>query len=177
MRIIAGKYRGRVLKAFRGEEIRPTADRVKESLFQILSSRLPSSDVLDLFAGSGALGLEALSRGAERVVFNDVSPESLSVLRANLSLLKVKAEIMERDFSACLMSVAGKFDLIFADPPYRAAYTEEILRLTAMHNLLKEGGLVIVESEREEVPIDGWTVYDARSYGRTKITMFTRSNL
>lgn len=176
MRIIAGKHRGRVLKTFRGEEIRPTADRVKESLFQILSARLAGARVLDLFCGSGALGLEALSRGAAEVVFNDVSKESLALLKSNLALLRERGEVHNLDFAACLATVPGRFDLIFCDPPYREDFTEKILALVSARGLLKSGGLVIVESEREELCPDGWEIFDRRSYGRTKITMLIRSN-
>lgn len=176
MRIIAGKHRGRVLKTFRGQDVRPTADRVKESLFQILSARLAGARVLDLFCGSGALGLEALSRGAAQVVFNDASQESLAIVRGNLALLRESGEIMNKDYAACLCSVEGKFDLIFADPPYREEYTQAILSAVSKRELLNPHGLVIVESERDELCPPKWTVFDQRSYGRTKITMFTRSD-
>ena len=177
MRIIAGKHRGRVLAAFKGESVRPTSDRVKESLFQILSERLVGARVLDLFAGSGALGLEALSRGVKYVVFNDVSRESLALCKMNLVALHEEGELHAQSFSECLKTVSGKFDLIFADPPYRENFTEEILRLVAERNLLNEGGLVVLESEREEAAPEGWEVVDKRLYGRTKIYMFQRSNL
>ena len=87
MRIIAGKHRGRPLAQFRGEDVRPTSDRAKESLFQILSARLPGARVLDLFCGSGALGLESLSRGAREAVFNDISRGSLAICKKNLAAL------------------------------------------------------------------------------------------
>ncbi len=174
MRIIAGKHRGRILAEFRGEDIRPTSDRVKESLFQILTPRLLGARVLDLFCGSGALGLEALSRGAKYAVFNDISRDSLAVCKKNLAVLKEEGELHALDYSACLMSVSGAFDLIFSDPPYKADLTADILRLVAERGLLKAGGLVVCESEREERAPQGWEVFDFRSYGRTKITMFQR---
>lgn len=176
MRIIAGKHRGRVLKTFCGQEIRPTSDRVKESVFQILSPRLAGARVLDLFCGSGALGLEALSRGAAEAVFNDVSNESLALLRANLALLKEQGTIYHLDYTNCLCTVSGKFDLIFSDPPYKEDLVPELLHRIAERKLLKRGGLVVHESEREEICPAGWTVVDKRSYGRTKIVMFTRSD-
>ena len=113
MRIIAGKYRGRVLKEFRGQDIRPTADRVKESVFQILSSRLFGARVLDLFCGSGALGIESLSRGAAEVVFNDISKESLKLLAANLKLVGERAQTVNLPYESCLKTLSGKFSLIF----------------------------------------------------------------
>ncbi len=175
MRIIAGKHRGRVLAGFQGEDIRPTSDRVKESLFQILSPRLQGARVLDLFTGSGALGLEALSRGARYVVFNDVSRESIALAKKNLAALKEEGEIHCRDYADCLMTVSGKFDLIFSDPPYRENYTQKILQIVSERDLLTEGGLVVSESEREETAPAGWIRADLRSYGRTKIAMFQRS--
>lgn len=177
MRIIAGKHRGRVLAAFQGEAVRPTSDRVKESLFQILMPRIPGARVVDLFCGSGALGLESLSRGARYVIFNDSSRESLSLCKKNAAALKEEGEFHCLDYEACLKTLSGKYDIIFSDPPYRADYTEIILRLVAARDLLAEGGLVVAESEREETAPAGWERVDFRSYGRTKVAMFQRSKL
>ncbi len=173
MRIIAGKYRGRQLAAFRGDDIRPTPDRVKESLFQILTPRLAGARVLDLFCGSGALGIEALSRGAAFVHFNDRSRESLALCEKNLRLLGAEGEITGLDYRTCLTRLSAPFDVIFCDPPYREAYAEEIMRIVAERGLLKDGVLVY-ESEREELPAEGWES-ERRSYGRTKIYFMTRS--
>lgn len=174
MRIIAGKYRGRALAQFCGTDIRPTADRVKESLFQILERRLYGARVIDLFSGSGAIGLECLSRGAAEVVFCDNSRESISLLKKNLSALKEQGKIYECDFRACLMRAEGTFDLIFADPPYREGCLFEILALVKQRGLLKESGLVVYESEGtlEFAPIDGWCCADCRKYGRAQVTMW-----
>lgn len=175
MRIIAGKHRGRVLSQFRGMDIRPTADRVKESLFQIIGDRLVGARVLDLFCGSGALGLESLSRGAKEVVFNDVSRESLAVLQKNLTALREEGLIMQSDYAACLMRVRGKFDVIFCDPPYQMDCREDVLSRILQYDRLAAGGIVIWESEREEEAPAGWQRSDLRRYGRTKIAFFTRS--
>ena len=174
MRIIAGKYRGRVLAAFRGEEIRPTADRVKESVFQILSSRLMGARVLDLFCGSGALGIESLSRGASEVIFNDASPDSIKVLQKNLARVQEPHVIRKLDYKSCLTSVEGKFDLIFSDPPYRENYLPEILRIVAARDLLHADGLIVHESEREEPLPAGWEQVDFRRYGRTLVGFYQR---
>ena len=122
MRIIGGQWRGRRLFAPDGTDTRPTADRVKESLFNILGYRFMGSRVLDLFAGSGALGLECLSRGASEVVFNDVSKDSIGILKKNLEKLKLKpngeeAKMHGHDYLVCLDAVKPAFDLIFIDPP------------------------------------------------------------
>ena len=175
MRIIAGKHRGRVLAEFRGMEIRPTSDRVKESLFQIIGDRLAGARVLDLFCGSGALGLESLSRGAKEAVFNDVSRESLAVLKKNLAALREEGQVMQSDYAACLMRMRGKFDIIFCDPPYKMDCREDVLARIAAHDRLAAGGVVIWESEREEEAPAGWRRSDLRSDGRTKIAFFERS--
>ena len=175
MRFIAGKHRGRKLVPFQGQDVRPTADRVKESVFQILSVRLPGVRVLDLFCGSGALGLESLSRGAKEVVFNDFSAESLAIVKKNLALLKESASCTNLDFRACLASVSGKFGIIFADPPYREDVLGELLSLTAKRDLLEKDGLVVYESEKEEAATDGWELADLRRYGRTKVCFFRRT--
>ncbi len=172
MRIIAGKYRGRVLASFQGDHIRPTPDRVKESLFQILSRKIAGARVLDLFAGSGALGLECLSRGAGEVVFNDSSRESLTVLEKNLRIAEEGTKIFNLDFRTFLSRAEGQFDLIFCDPPYKESYLKDVLDTVKTRNLLSADGLVIYESEREETGADGWTLSDCRRYGRTNITMW-----
>ena len=174
MRIISGKHRGRVLAEFRGKEIRPTADRVKESLFNILAARIPGARVLDLFCGSGALGLECISRGAE-AVFNDVSADSLAVLKKNLTAMKESAAVYGYDYKVCLDRMTGKFDLIFVDPPYACDYLADVLNRIAERDLLEEDGLVIYESDR---PADGlpqgWVMADERNYGRTSVWFFRR---
>ncbi len=175
MRIIAGKHRGTKLSAIEGD-IRPTPDRVKESVFQILSGTLVGARVLDLFAGSGALGIEALSRGASEAVFNDNSPVSLSVLKKNLARCRETGKIYSLDHIACLKAVDGKFDLIFCDPPYRYDLAAEILSLVRERELLNEGGLVVYECEREFPIPDGFVLSDRRQYGRVKILFLKRSH-
>ena len=172
MRIIAGKHRGRALVSFRGDHIRPTPDRVKESLFQILSLKITGARVLDLFAGSGALGLECLSRGAGEVIFNDSSRESISVLEKNLRLAGENARVYNLDFRTCLNHAEGRFDLILCDAPYQENYLKEIPDTISARDLLNEGGIVVYESEREESGAEGWSLADRRRYGRTNITMW-----
>ncbi len=174
MRIIAGKHRGRLLAVFQGTEIRPTPDRVKESLFQILSGELVGARVLDLFAGTGALGIECLSRGAGEVVFNDSSGESLALVKKNLSSCRERGELLCLDYSACLKRVIGQFDLILCDPPYRLDISEEVLGLIEKRDLLSEGGLVVYESERELSVPAAFVLCDRRVYGRVKIFFLKR---
>ncbi len=175
MRIIAGKYRGRTLATFRGMDIRPTADRVKESLFQILSQKIIGARVLDLFCGSGALGLECLSRGAREAVFNDISEDSLAVLKKNLRALGEDATVTRTSFEVCLKRVSGKFDLIFCDPPYKADCEGEIFAIVKERKLLSDGGLIVFESERDVFPSAGFECVDTRNYGRTTVRFFAES--
>ena len=161
-----------MLTPFRGMQIRPTPDRVKESLFQILADRFYGARVLDLFAGSGALGIECLSRGADEVIFNDASKESVALIQKNLNLIREWAKVYSFDFRTLLNQAAGAFDLIFCDPPYKEEYLKEILSAVKERALLREGGLVIYESEREETGAEGWQLFDSRHYGRVNITMW-----
>ena len=122
MRIIGGKFRSRALASFEGDEVRPTSDRAKESLFNILSLKIMGARVLDLFSGSGALGLESLSRGAKEVVFNDLSKDSVALLKKNMATLKItvngdEAKVYNFDYLTCLGALKGPFDIVFIDPP------------------------------------------------------------
>lgn len=177
MRIVSGRWRGLRLAEFEGKDIRPTADRVKESLFDILGSRVSGAVVLDLFCGSGNLGIECLSRGAERVCFNDSSDKSLTVLKKNLARLKgeVSYKITRSDFAAYLNSCGDMFDLIFIDPPYRLALGAEALKIIAERKLLKEGGVAVYERDLSfDGEIEGLNKYDERKYGKTCLTFFER---
>lgn len=177
MRIISGKYRGLKLADFDGNDVRPTADRVKESLFNVLYGRVAGASVLDLFCGSGNLGLECLSRGAESVHFNDISPASLEILKKNLARLKSPQQfkITNYDYSVCL-SRADKYDLIFIDPPYRLEIGIDALKLIGAGNLLNEGGLVVFERDRSfEGEVAGLRQTDERKYGKTYLTFFEKA--
>lgn len=174
MRIISGKYRSLVLAEFKGEDIRPTADRVKESLFNIIAPRVPQSRALDLFCGSGGLGLECISRGSEFVHFNDISADSIKVLQKNLSRIKDNNyKVTNRNFADCLATVDGKFDLIFLDPPYKLEAGREALEIIARRNILSGDGIVILERDRAfDGEISGLALYDERKYGKTYLSFF-----
>lgn len=178
MRVVSGKYRGLNLVPFEGEDIRPTADRVKESLFNILSARVVGAVVADVFCGSGNLGIECLSRGAECVYFNDLSNKSLEVLRKNLAKLRggEKYFVTRSDYLSFLKGTSARFDLIFVDPPYRYDYGLPALRAVAERDLLNEGGVLVYERDRAfEGETYGLVKSDERKYGRTYLTFFTRS--
>ena len=178
MRIIGGKYRSRVLAGFEGEAVRPTSDRAREALFNILALKTRGARVLDLFCGSGALGLESLSRGAKEVVFNDCAKSSIAILKKNLSALKIsansdEAKVYNYDYLTCLDAVRGQFDLILIDPPYRFDYGEKALQKIADKRLLSENGIAVYERDRAfEGEIAGLEKYDERKYGKTYITFF-----
>ena len=179
MRIIGGKYKSGVLAEFPGTDVRPTGDRVKESLFNILSLKIGGARVLDLFCGSGALGLECLSRGAKEAVFNDFSSESIRLLEKNMKALGVvkgaEGKVYTLDFSVCLDGLKGGFDLIFLDPPYRFEYGVPALEKIARRGLLNENGIAVYERDKPfEERIDGLEKYDERRYGRTYLTFFRK---
>ena len=175
MRIIGGRHRGRKLAEFGGEEIRPTADRVKESLFNILSFKIAGATVLDLFCGSGNLGLECLSRGAASAHFNDFSKESLLVLKKNIASLKVEreCEITNSDYLFCLANTNKTYDLIFIAPPYAKEYGVQALKIIVGRGLLNVGGVAVYERDRAFTgEVAGLEMYDERRYGKTYLSFF-----
>jgi 16S rRNA (guanine(966)-N(2))-methyltransferase RsmD len=175
MRIISGKYRGLNLAEFKGDDIRPTADRVKESLFNIIYTKVANSCVLDACCGSGNLGMECLSRGAKYVHFNDISRASIDVLKKNLAKLKGGEEylITVSDYLTCLKSTKLKYDLIFLDPPYRFDFGETALKTIKERELLLDGGLVIYEWDKPlNINVDGVEKTDERKYGKTYLNFF-----
>ena len=179
MRIIGGTYRGRILATFEGEAVRPTSDRAREALFNILAMQTRGARVLDLFCGSGALGLEAYSRGAKEVVFNDLSKDSLSILKKNLNALKVTVggdiKVCNYDYLSCLDIQKGGFDLILIDPPYRLDCGALALEKIVKKGLLAEDGIVVYEWDKPlEVEIDGLERYDERRYGKAYFTFYRK---
>jgi 16S rRNA (guanine966-N2)-methyltransferase len=172
MRVIAGRYGGRRLQAPPGAATRPTSDRVREALFSILGARVQDAAVLDLFAGSGALGLEALSRGAARVTFVDSAPPALRALRANLDALGADAEVVRADAVKWLLAASGgerQYSLVFLDPPYRTAAALGAALSDALPAVLAPDALVVSESDRR-TPLElTIPITDERRYGDTLI--------
>ena len=150
---------------------------MRESLFNIIQNKTPNSVFLDLYSGTGAMGIEALSRYAKSVTFNDLSKNSLALLKKNLEKLKVDDEF---DISNCdavrfLSSTSKKFDIIFIDPPYKSDKKKDALPYCA--NVLSDDGIVIFEDECEWTgSIEGLTVYDKRKYGRVHLTFFRKGD-
>lgn len=174
MRVISGKYRGLNLAEFRGSDIRPTADRVKESLFNILSYKIMGATVLDLFCGSGSLGIECLSRGAKFVHFNDISPASIAVLNKNLYRLRgEKYAVTTGDWLPCVRGLKQKFDLAFIDPPYADDCGIRAIEELASRKLVYSDGMIVYERDRAFTgTIAGLDVTDERKYGKTYLTFF-----
>lgn len=177
MRVIAGSARSLKLKTPAGMSVRPTTDRIKETLFNILSPNVYGSTFLDMFCGSGAIGIEALSRGAEKAVFIDDSKVSIQYTNDNLRFTKLdtKAEVLRCDarFSADTLKSRGLvFDIIFLDPPYDKEYEKTVLEQASFCDILKDDGIVIVESgvstEFNYVSKCGLEIYREKIYGSNK---------
>jgi 16S rRNA (guanine(966)-N(2))-methyltransferase RsmD len=172
VRIVAGEWGGRRLQAPPGAATRPTSDRVREALFSVLGARVAGARVLDLFAGSGALGLEALSRGAAAATFVDVAPAAVRAVRSNLAALGAEAEVRGQDARRFLdgaSAAARQYDLVFVDPPYRLAQPlgrELSERLPAV---LAPGAVVVAESDRRSPLHLDLPLHDERRYGDTLI--------
>ena len=185
MRIVSGSMRGTKLYTLDGMDVtRPTLDRVKESLFNILNFKIKESIVLDLFAGSGALGLEAISRGAEKTYFCDSSFEDIKIINKNIekTRCKDKTVVIQKDYKKALEKFekdALKFDIIFLDPPYKTDYTKESIKLILEKNLLNDDGIIIIETDIEKEVLEkirnfSVDIYDVRKYGRVSLIFIRR---
>ena len=179
MRIIAGEWRARVIESPPGLTTRPTADRVRETLFSMLASRLGSLEglrVADLFAGSGALGLEALSRGAAHATFVENSRQTSAVIRRNAEKLGATDRVHILGGSALALPRSDPFDLIFADPPYETGSGTAAVRAVTHAGWLASGGWVSVETSRgEDVDPGDLTIDATRSVGRAQLTLLRRT--
>ncbi len=176
MRVITGTARGRKLQEPKDQSVRPTTDMVKEAIFSIVQFDVPGRRVLDLFAGTGQLGIEALSRGARECVFVDNSPASLALVRKNLAICGMEGTVVRSDALAFLRH-AGKFDLVFVDPPYQAGLYGDVLDALFSFDILNEGGIILVESMRNESMPAAVPPYEkgrTYTYGRISLTAYTR---
>jgi 16S rRNA (guanine966-N2)-methyltransferase len=178
MRIISGKYKGRALVSFSAPHIRPTTDRVKETLFNIWQMDIEGARVLDLFAGTGNLGLEALSRGAKSVQFVDAHPKSIQILRENIEKLKVDEDhkIMTTDVFYFLKRFKeDPYDLIFVDPPFTEAIADKVMGAIARSSSFQSNTMIAIESgRREKIGEDYKTLirYDQREFGDKILSLF-----
>ncbi|MDD9301503.1 MAG: 16S rRNA (guanine(966)-N(2))-methyltransferase RsmD [Desulfobacter sp.] len=176
MRIISGQNRGKKLIQIQGRDIRPTSDRVREALFNIIGPAIRGQRMLDFFAGTGAFGLEALSRGAESAVFVDAAPASCEVIQKNIALCNMasSATLVCHDLvKSPLPDLAETFDLIFMDPPYNKGYGEKVLGKEGFIKLLAPDGLIIVEQsfkERLANPLNSLDIYRQKKYSKTFVS-------
>lgn len=179
MRVITGKARGVVLKTPDGMTTRPTSDRVKEALFSVINFDIPGTAVLDLFGGTGQLGIEALSRGACSAVFVDAGEAACKLIRENLRRTKLEgqARVVRSDYLAFLKSSKEKFDIIFLDPPYAEVFLENALNCITEIDILKSGGIIVAERPLgKDLSLDfaGYTRSKDYKYGKTLITLYRK---
>lgn len=180
MRIISGIRRGHKLFEFEGDDVRPTTDRVKESVFNIIQTFIPDAVCLDMFAGSGALSFEAISRGAKKAVCLDKDKRSIDIIKKNANSLGFSdyCEIINTSCFDYMERSKEKFDVIFLDPPYNKNFIEPVLEGIVKNNLLNEDGIVVLESDGTDFhdDFDGLEMYRQRKYGRTYITVYKKNN-
>lgn len=173
MRVITGTARGRKLNEPKNMEIRPTTDKVKESIFNIVQFDIEGRRILDLFAGTGQLGIEALSRGAKSASFVDESNEAIKIVKSNLELCGLKGDTV-RDDAVSFLSHCGKFDVIFLDPPYKSGLMDAVLHKIIQFDILSEGGIIICETDKETdiSPMnEPYFVGRVYKYGKVKLTV------
>jgi len=180
LRIISGTNKGKKLYAPEGMSVRPTSDKIKEAVFNIIGFIDEDSTVLDLFAGSGNVGIEFLARGAKECCFVDASHKSLSFVKKNLELcnFKEKSKIILSDYEKAIINLSKnneKFDYIFADPPYDLKCCSNIAKKIFEYNILKPDGMLIIESDKSEIVFENIDIsvlkYKEKIYGRTRISI------
>ena len=182
MRVISGKARGTKLFSLDGEKTRPTLDRVKESVFNIIQNEINESVFLDLFSGSGAISIEAASRGAKKVIACDKSKDAIRIIKRNIEKthMEEKISVYNDDYQECLKKIKNtKFNLIYLDPPYKTDYALKAIRLILELNLIDNNSIIIVETDDEEIlnkiEKENIQIIDKRKYGRALIT-FIKNN-
>ena len=180
MRVISGTARGRKLKELPGMDTRPTTDKVKESIFNIIQFDIEGRRVLDLFGGTGQMSIEALSRGAQSAVVVDLSPAAVKIIRENLTTTGFMdaARVVQSDWRAFLSSCREKFDLIFLDPPYRTGMLENALETIAGIDILSQNGIIVAESPMDQALPELAAPYQKGReyrYGKIKVTLYHRT--
>lgn len=179
MRVISGKARGVVLKTPVGMATRPTADRVKEALFSIIQFDLPGARILDLFGGTGQLGIEALSRGAASAVFVDQREDACRLIQENLRRTKLiqYGKVIRSDYLAYLKNTQEKFNIVLLDPPYAEYFLENALNLITEIDILQSGGIIVTERPLgKELPLNfqGYIRSKDYKYGKTLLTLYRK---
>lgn len=179
MRVITGKARGVTLKTPDGMQTRPTSDRVKEALFSIINFDIPGARVLDLFGGTGQLGIEALSRGAKSATFVDAGEPACRLIRENLKRTKLEAEgkVVRSDYLAYLNRCREQYDIIFLDPPYAEVFLENSLKRIAEIDILQSNGIIVAErplGKGLSLEMEGFTRSKDYKYGNTLLTIYRK---
>ncbi len=179
MRVIAGKAKGVVLKTPEGLQTRPTADRVKEALFSIIQFELPGAKVLDLFGGTGQLGIEAISRGAASCVFVDANEAPCRLIKENLRRAKMEQEgrVVRADYLKFLQQCTETFDIILLDPPYAENFLENAIKMISESDILKSFGIIVAERPVEKelfLEIEGYKRSKDYKYGKTLLTIYRK---
>ena len=182
MRIISGRFKGRVLSSFQADHIRPTTDRVKETLFNKWMQDTADARVLDLFSGTGNLGLESLSRGASHVDFVELNPRSIEILKKNIALLKLTSDeynIYRQDVLAYVNKYKGEpYDLILADPPFTEKMAHDVMQALGASGCFGERTLIAIESQKKERMEDAYGKlqrYDMKDYGDKILSFFSKT--
>ena len=179
MRVITGKARGVQLKTPEGLQTRPTSDRVKEALFSIIQFDIPGTRVLDLFGGTGQLGIEALSRGAKSAVFVDAGEKACALIRENLRRCRMEGEgrVVRSDYLEFLFRCRETFDIVFLDPPYAEVFLENSLNKLRVIDILESGAIIVAERPVDKplfVEIPGFTRSKDYKYGNTLLTLYRK---
>jgi 16S rRNA (guanine966-N2)-methyltransferase len=178
MRVTGGTLKGRLIKTVPGMATRPTTDKIRQSIFNILMNDITEASVLDLFAGSGALGIEALSRGAVSALFIEKGNRQVKMIKNNLASLELTAEVWASDYKTAghnLRNDNRKFDLIFADPPYEQVSPDKVVEVVLQYDLLENNGLIIIEHKAgAEVKIDRVVKLKKRKFGQTEVSFYAR---
>ena len=181
MRVITGKARGVQLKTPEGMDTRPTTDRVKEALFSIIHFDIPGASVLDLFAGTGQLGIEALSRGASNAVFDDIRDDACKLIKENLKRTKMEsdAQVVKAEYTQYLRNCRQKFGIIFLDPPYSEEFLEKSLNFITEIDILQSGGIIVTERPLGKPLLAEYSGYSRSKdykYGKIILTIFRKDD-
>lgn len=179
MRVISGSARGTKINSIEELSTRPTLDRVKEAVFNIIQNKIENSIILDLFSGSGAIGIEFLSRGCKKAYMCDLSRSAINIINQNLekTRLKENAVVINKDYNKCLQDLEKQnlqFDVVYIDPPYKDNIAVDAVKKILSLNLLKEKGLIIIETDEKDRDIEGLNnlevqIIDNRKYGRANL--------
>ncbi len=179
MRIIAGEFKGRKLAAPPDYKVRPTAEKVREAIFSMIQIHVPDAVVADLFAGTGSLGLEALSRGAKRAYFVDRDRRSISFTKENVKAcgMEERSVLMCSDYALAIANIHDRADIVFLDPPYKAGLMLDCLRRLSESDILPEGGIVVAEHGRDELlpeKVRNLELIKDRKYGKVRVSIYEK---